>query len=479
MNTSKYIVTWALWLIFTIIAAFYVTKNISFSQWESLLNYFPKEFDQVAYFDINDNFKNFLSTAWNSRQLSWDIKDVLFSLKEAWVYQFYTWWESKNFMLFKVWSDFDREKATNILFIKTWDNYTYENIEWSSYIYWKKDAVNYFFEHKDSNLSDNQRISNYVNQVKNWDKNILMLTNPNSKNIQVSQTVKSYLQFMDYWVVVSKLSKSDANAKLQVLLNDRFQQYFNLWENYNFSSNLSKFSSKNDYLFMEMWSLLDFIGISQWQVKAMLRWVISNYMWWSSSILNSSDFQNIADILKWNIALKLWQSSNILNIWWALIFENWNIYNTLYKVFPFTKNLVNNIIKWNPNINMENLNLNYIDEDNKFWLSFTAPYLKGAMETKFLVEQVNWKTFLNIMNIDLKNINKNINLNYENDSIISFYLSPKNIASILKNYSAMAGFDFSTIQNNFGFLLNKDIKGYLSINKDNVTLQFNLKNNEK
>jgi len=444
-------------------------SNIANKIWDTISNVsgksevldkMPMEFSQIAYMKFDKETIDLIN-ATKTEELTGEMKDVLSSIKEFGAFEM----EDKegvnpiSFMLAKVDPSFDVNKAIKVWLINTGSDYIYKTLDNNILLYWTKKWVEYFENYKWDNIFKIEKLKNQLDNINDGKYNFALFTKPNSGTVQPG--LEKYMENLQYGSMLVNLSRERTYGQLWVLFSGNLE----FGQNYKFDPKLWNYLNNSSILFTEIWNLLPIFELD----KEKLTQLITSYSTqnpYVSTLLAKTDYEKIAASLDGNIAISLTQSSNSYGLWLAVVFEKWDMFSVVNKLFPFTKDFIQAQM-WTGN------QVNFIEEDNKIWFTTKIPAPVGEMEAEVSILNNNNQMILQILSPDIST-GGDIKLNSTEKTVLNFFLDSGKIAELLKKYSALNP-NLSIDERALEYYKNTKVYGQVTLDSDKVLLTFDTK----
>ncbi len=431
-------------------------KNISGKS--GILTKMPKNFSQVAYMKFDTETVDLIN-ATKSEDMTWDMKELLSSIKEFGAFEM----EDPNgmnpvsFMIAKVDSNFDMNKAIKLGLVNTWADYIYKNLDSDTIIYWTKKWVEYFENYTWETIDKVEKLKTKLDDINDGKYNFAIFTKPDTSNMWGS--VQQYLQNIEYGSMLVNLSRQRTYGELGVLFSGNLP----FGQDYKFDPKLGNYLNDSSILFAEVGNLLPIFELNKEKLTQLLTsYAEANPAMWA--MLLKTDYEKIANTLDWNMAISLTQAANSYGIWLAVIFEKWDIFDVVNKLFPLAKWAIQSEMwSW--------AKVNFIEQSNKIWFTTTIPAPMWEMESEVsLLKTSNNQAIVQIL---WPNINNwwSIKLNSNSKTVLNFFIDSGKIAELLKKYSAINP-NLSIDEKTLEYYKNTRVYGQITLEQDKVLLTF-------
>lgn len=474
MNIKKYIIFGITGIALSVLWGFFVL-NYNNTYYKGIIDQLPSNFSRIAYFNINNNFKSYIKKN-NIPWINKEIQEILFSIKELALLDI-SWINENPLILVKAWKKFKLKKIKEMGLLKTWANNTYKKIWTNSYIYWKESLIENYKNHKNKLIS-NQKLKKYISSIKKGTSNIFVAWNMN----RINKNNNSILNSMDFFVINSNMSAWKSFWNIDVLFNQDISKKLWISQNYKFDPKLWKFRQKSDIAFVEIGNIKEFLDIPKSLIIRWLKNISKRTFGEEFSSLREQDYENLYSIINSNIAIKISPSEKFPKISLELIFDDKSVYKTFHKIFLINKKTISKkMASISENfLGSKNNNIKFFDKENSFGSVFQLPYLQWMWNFQWTIEinRSNNSTFIKIFQTKNKTDNKTQKFDFGQKSLISFYLNIQNLHKTVKNYSKLFGINIFKDQNNIWFFENKIVYWNLVFQKSQISLKFNLFENE-
>jgi hypothetical protein len=460
MKIKKYVITSIIWLIWVAILGFILFKYTAKAT--QLTQLVPYQFSKIIEIKPNKYFIEKISKLSKTKQqilaLSWVSQIIL--------WQYETWNNIYSLSFIKPSSEIYLNNLSlsdflSKLWFRTWENYKIIKKK-GLLIYWDKQSINYWENYNWKNIWNNNDLKKY------FEKNHQFLVIWNLENIY-SSALKSQLEAVNfknilanikYWIVYSEFKKDKTEINFQILLNKPFKL-----QEVSINPKIFSLFEWSDYIFVWIWDIFKLLNINKKEFALTLKALWDNQVWpIFSSLYSNKDFENLINWLNtWGV--KVWSGDNPLNIGISLIFSWDQVYNFLFKSFPYLTEWAKNYGSWQIKI---------INNENKFGISTILPYKNSFIKTDFIAEYQSWWTFIKILN-PIINISKNKTIQ-DWKWILDFYINLGRILDLMNNKLWIIN-PYLDIESE-NYLEKLKIYGNLTIKKQKINLQIQILENK-
>lgn len=449
-NSKKYIIFGLIGLIFSTLIWFFMFKNLNYVTYnENILEKIPNEFDQIAYFDVNQDMINIFS--WEKYQ---DIKDILNEIRSIWLVRYISWDNSYQYILINPSQNFYIKKAIKTIFETTEEsNFIHKLIDKDTIIYGDEESIEYFNNYKWEYLPKNEKIGNYINSIINQKYNIWFFGKTENNYLN------NYLWKLNYNIGVWKFKNWEFDFDLEILS----EKDLNMTKIEN-KSKINNFVDENDLFIFNIFDILSFFDLPKDQIINLLdKNIITNWI-----VLKKQDYENVWDDLSKNIGILISDADNEIGIWIVILFEWNNIFDTINTNFDFIYNSVKE--------NLWDIVTKKIDDNTKIWFNISIPYLWTNIENNVTIEKDNDMSIIKILSpiIDEDKISKK--LKQDKFSKVYLKLNTQNITKLLEKLSILdINNEVSIIIDNIKLLKWKDIDMNVFMENNKIILKLSIK----
>lgn len=486
---KKYLLIWWVWLLLTWILAYFLLSQDRFgfvSEWSKIsnitskvidvfnlseswvLNYIPKDFTQVIYISLDDRIQWLVTKTLEQKTIPSDIRAMLWKtskIREIWAVQSGNVWYALVTAKDDVSPQDLIKELEAVAFFGTWlwdIEYRWEILNWRIFVYGSDESRNYIKNYSWETIAQNSDLKNYVSDVESWKINVAVFVKSDAKNVDLwSDYLSQYVWYMNYWVVVWSVSKDLIEWEGSVI----YDKEFTIWKGYKFDPTLSKHFSDDNYIYIELWSILKLFGVDTTKVKPILLDIISNTHY--GDIMSDEQLNKIIGVFEWNVWLKIWESSNMLGIWWELIFEKEEMFDILHTYFPILKQLITEakITTWT---------ILEIDEVNKYWFSVWIPYYSTEFVWDIYMIKQWGDAILSILwiNPTEKWVTKEF---HDDKTIFRLWMNFGKLMEWYKKIALMTQLpDDEEFINSMSFFTDKILQAYLTLWPTKISLKFKI-----